>query len=101
MPIPVQHCLVFSSVLFLTGVVGFLVRRNLLVVLMSMELMLNAVNLNLVAFSARLSSPTGQVMAIFIITVAAAEAAVGLAILVSVRRNQPGINKDEFHLMKG
>jgi len=99
--IPVSHCLALSSLLFFTGVIGFIIRRNLIVMLMSMELMLNAVNINLVAFSRHLSSFEGQVLAIFVIAIAAAEAAIGLAILVALRRNSPSINKDDYHALRG
>ncbi|MBN2056737.1 NADH-quinone oxidoreductase subunit NuoK [bacterium] len=94
---PLSHMLVLSMIIFLIGIVGFLIRRNLLIVLMCLELMLNAVNINMVAFSQKLGCLGGQAFSIFIITVAAAEAAVGLAIIVALYRNRPAVNKDDFH----
>jgi len=78
-----------------------LARRNGVLVLMSIELMLNAVNINLVAFSARLSDAAGQVFALFVIAIAAAEVGVGLAIVLLIYRNRVGVNLDEIDLMKG
>lgn len=83
------------------GVVGFLVRRNLFIMLMSIELMLNAVNISLVAFSHYLQDMKGQIFVIFIITVAAAEAAIGLAIIVSLFRNKETVHADEIAEMRG
>ena len=83
------------------GVAGFLIRRNLFIMLMSIELMLNAVNISLVAFSHYLQDMKGQIFVIFIITVAAAEAAIGLAIIVSLFRNKQTIHADEIAEMKG
>jgi len=83
------------------GVAGFLIRRNLFIMLMSVELMLNAVNISLVAFSHYLQDIKGQIFVIFIITVAAAEAAIGLAIIVSLFRNKQTIHADEIAEMKG
>jgi NADH-quinone oxidoreductase subunit K len=84
--VTIAHYVALSFVLFTIGVVGVLVRRNLLTVLMSIELMLNAVNINLVAFSRQLGDLTGQVLSIFVIVVAAGEAAIGLAIVLSLYR---------------
>lgn len=98
--IPVSHTLILSSLLFLIGLLGFLIRRNILVVLMSLELMLNAVNINFVAFSRHLDALDGQVFSVFIITVAAAEAAIGLAILVALFRKRATVNKDDFHELR-
>ena len=92
--------LFFSSVLFATGVYGVLARRNAVLVLMSIELMLNAVNLNLVAFSQRLGDLAGQVFALFVIAVAAAEVGIGLAIVILIYRNRETINIDEVNLLK-
>jgi NADH-quinone oxidoreductase subunit K len=94
------HYLVLGAALFLLGVIGVLTRRNVVVVLMSIELILNAVNLNLVAFSRLWGSLHGQVFAIFIITDAAAEAAVGLGILIAFFRNKETVNIDEVNLLK-
>ena len=94
------HYLVLSAALFTTGVVGVMVRRNIIVIFMSIELMLNAVNINLVAFSNQLQDLSGQVFAIFVIAVAAAEAAVGLGIILAFYRNKETVNVDEMNLMK-
>jgi NADH-quinone oxidoreductase subunit K len=94
------HYLVLGAALFLLGVIGVLTRRNVVIVLMSIELILNAVNLNLVAFSRFWGSVHGQVFAIFVITDAAAEAAVGLGILIAFFRNKETINVDEVNLLK-
>jgi NADH-quinone oxidoreductase subunit K len=94
------HYLVLGAALFLLGVIGVLTRRNVVIVLMSIELILNAVNLNLVAFSRIWGPVNGQVFAIFIITDAAAEAAVGLGILIAFFRNKETVNIDEVNLLK-
>ncbi len=98
--IPTWHYLVLAAALFVVGIIGVLTRRNILIVLMSLELMLNAVNINLVAFARHHGSVEGQVFAIFIITVAAAEAAVGLGILLAFFRNRETTNLDEIDLLK-
>ena len=92
--------LTFAAVLFATGVYGVLARRNAVLVLMSIELMLNAVNINLVAFSQHLQQITGQVFALFVIAVAAAEVGIGLAIVILIYRNRETINVDEVNLLK-
>jgi NADH:ubiquinone oxidoreductase subunit K len=92
--------LTFSAVLFATGVYGVLARRNAVLVLMSIELMLNAVNVNLIAFSQALGDLTGQVFALFVIAVAAAEVGIGLAIVILIYRNRETINVDEVNLLK-
>ena len=92
--------LFFSAALFSTGVYGVLARRNAVLVLMSIELMLNAVNLNLVAFSQFWHDVTGQVFALFVIAVAAAEVGIGLAIVILIYRNRETINVDEISLLK-
>ena len=92
--------LIFAAVIFAAGVYGVLARRNAVLVLMSIELMLNAVNVNLVAFSAYLHQLTGQVFALFVITVAAAEIGIGLAIVILIYRNRETINVDEINLLK-
>ena len=102
MEIGLGHYLTVSAVLFTLGVFGiFLNRKNVIIILMSIELMLLSVNLNLVAFSAYLNDLVGQVFAMFIMTVAAAEAAIGLAILVVYFRNRGTIAVDQINLMKG
>ena len=99
--ITLAHFVGLSFVVFTIGVVGVLVRRNLLTVLMSIELILNAVNINLVAFSRQLGDAAGQIFVFFILTVAAAEAAIGLAILVTLFRNRRTINVAEIDTLKG
>jgi len=92
--------LILSGILFTIGVIGFLIRRNLIVIFMSIELMLNAANLALVAFAKHLQSMDGQIFAFFVMAVAAAEAAVGLAIIIAFYRSQKTVNADEIQLMK-
>lgn len=100
--IGLSHYLIVSAILFTIGVTGiFANRKNIIVILMSIELMLLSVNINMVAFSAKLADLTGQVFTIFILTVAAAEAAIGLAILVIYFRNRGSIAVDDINLMKG
>jgi NADH:ubiquinone oxidoreductase subunit K len=93
--------LMLSATIFCVGLIGVIVRRNMITVLMSIELMLNAVNINLVAFSQRLSNLEGQIFTIFIITVAAGEAAVGLAIIIQLYRLRSSINVDEAKELNG
>ncbi|HEX9658346.1 MAG TPA: NADH-quinone oxidoreductase subunit NuoK [Bacteroidota bacterium] len=100
MPVTLEYYLVLSAVLFTIGVVGVLTRRNAIVVFMCIELMLNSVNLTLVAFSAFLGDITGQVLVFFVMAVAAAEAAVGLAIVISLFRNKQTVNIDEINILK-
>jgi NADH-quinone oxidoreductase subunit K len=99
--VPLQAYLLLSAALFAIGVVGVLVRRNALVVFMAIELMLNAVNLSFVAFSRFLGSMDGQLIVFFVMAVAAAEVALGLAIIIAVHRNTASINVDEINLLKG
>jgi len=102
MAVPLTHYLTVAAILFTLGVFGiFLNRKNIIIILMSIELMLLAINLNLVAFSAYLGDLAGQVFAMFVLTVAAAEAAIGLAILVVYFRNRGSIEVDDINLMKG
>ena len=98
--VPIYHYLLLSAALFTIGVIGVLTRRNIMIILMSIELMMNAVNINLIAFSNRLQQVTGQVFAIFVITVAAAEAAVGLGIVIAMFKNKETMNINEIDLMK-
>jgi NADH-quinone oxidoreductase subunit K len=93
--------LMLSGTLFAVGLIGVIIRRNMITVLMAIELMLNAVNVNLVAFSHLLSSLDGQVFAIFVITVAAGEAAVGLAIIIQLYRLKSTVNVDEARELNG
>ena len=100
--IPLSHYLILSALLFAVGVVGiFLNRKNLIVMLMAIELMLLAVNMNFIAFSHHLGDLSGQVFVFFILTVAAAESAIGLAILVALFRNLRSINVDDLGSLKG
>jgi NADH-quinone oxidoreductase subunit K len=98
--VPVDYYLIVSAVLFILGVVGVLVRRNAIVMFMSIELMLNAVNLTLVAYSRRFGDVDGQVFVFFVMTVAAAEAAVGLAIILAIFRKLRSTDVDDVSLMK-
>jgi NADH-quinone oxidoreductase subunit K len=99
-PITTVHYLALSAALLLVGAIGVLTRRNIVVILMSIELILNAVNINLIAFSNHFGSVTGQIFAIFVITVAVAEAAVGLGILIALFRNKETVQADEIELLK-
>ena len=100
--IPLNHFLVLGSLLFAIGVVGiFMNRKNLIVLLMAIELMLLAVNMNFIAFAHFLNDISGQVFVFFILTVAAAESAIGLAILVALFRNLRSINVDDLGSLKG
>lgn len=101
MHIELNHCLWLSAFMFAMGVAGVLARRNAIVIFMCIELMLNAVNLSFVAFSRYLPDIQGQMMVFFVMTVAAAEAAVGLAIVISLFRNRRTVNIDELNLLKG
>ncbi|MEK9136882.1 MAG: NADH-quinone oxidoreductase subunit NuoK [Bacteroidota bacterium] len=98
--IPTHYYLFLSAALFTIGVVGVLTRRNVIVILMSIEIILNAVNINLVAFSHYLRSIDGQIFALFVITDAAAEAAVGLGLIIALFRNKETVNADEIDLLK-
>ena len=99
-PITTLHYLVLSVALLAIGTIGVLTRRNIVIILMSIELILNAVNINLVAFSRHSNNVNGQVFAIFVITVAVAEAAVGLGILISLFRNKETVQADEIEILK-
>ena len=98
--IPLNYYLALSAILFSIGVIGVLSRRNAIIVFMCVELMLNSVNLTLVVFSAFLGQSTGQILVFFVMAVAAAEAAVGLAIIIAMFRNKQTVNIDEINLMK-
>lgn len=97
---PISSYLVVSALLFVTGAIGVLIRRNALIMLMSLELMLNAVNLSFVAYARLLNDVGGHVFVFLNITVAAAEAAVGLAILLTIYRTKATVNVDELHLIQ-
>jgi NADH-quinone oxidoreductase subunit K len=98
--VPLDYYLILSAVIFAIGVIGVLVRRNLIVVLMSIELMLNAVNLTFITFSRYLGSMQGQVIVFFVMAVAAAEAVIGLAIVICVFRHRRSLDPQEMQLLK-
>jgi NADH-quinone oxidoreductase subunit K len=98
--VPLAHVLVFGSILFLVGILGFLSRRNFLTVFMSVEIMLNAVNVNLIGFSLAWADPNGQAFAVFVITVAAAEVAVGLAILILMYRSRGRVLVQDWRALR-
>ena len=98
--VPLSWYLVLSAVLFVIGVSGFILRRNIITVFMSIELMLNAVNLSFITFSYQLKQVSGHIFAFFVMVVAAAEAAVGLAIIITVFKNRATLNVDEINTMK-
>ena len=100
MDITPAHYMILSAALFTIGVIGVLVRRNIIIIFMSIELMLNAVNINLVAYARHLDNLVGQVFVVFVIAVAAAEAAVGLGILLAFFRNKETVNIDEMNVMR-
>jgi NADH-quinone oxidoreductase subunit K len=99
--VPVNYYIILSAILFTIGAMGVLVRRNPLVIFMSVELMLNAANLAIVAFSSVYKSFSGQIFVFFVIAVAAAEVAVGLALIVEIFRTKHSINVDEMNSLKG
>ncbi|HYM21404.1 MAG TPA: NADH-quinone oxidoreductase subunit NuoK [Candidatus Kapabacteria bacterium] len=98
---PLSHYLIVSAILFSIGAAGVLFRRNAIVIFMCIELMLNAVNLTLIAFSQFLGDQQGQILVFFVMTVAAAEAAVGLAIVIAIYRNKETTDIDSLNLLKG
>ena len=97
---PLANYLAVSAILFITGVAGVLFRRNAIIIFMCIELMLNAVNLTLIAFSQFLGTQSGQVLVFFVMTVAAAEAAVGLAIVIALFRNKETVEIDQVNILK-
>lgn len=101
MMVPLDWYIWLSATLFVIGVAGFLLRRNIIIMFMSVELMLNAVNISLVAFSHYMQDLRGQILAFFIIAVAAAEAAIGLAIIIAVYRNKETAHVDDMKELKG
>ncbi len=98
--VPISWYLVLSAVVFSIGVFGFLIRRSIIMLLISIELMLNAVNISFAAFSHYMQDMRGQILVFFTITVAAAEVAIGLALIIAIFRNKPTINIDEINIMK-
>lgn len=98
--IELNYILILSTILFCIGVIGVLIRRNAIIIFMSIELMLNSINLSFVAFSSFLGDIKGQIFVFFILAVAAAETAIGLAIIIALYRNKQTINIDEINIMK-
>ena len=98
--IPLSHYLIVSAILFAIGTAGVFLRRNLITILLSVEIMLNAVNLTFIAFGRYLGSVDGQIIVFFVITVAAAEAAVGLAIIIALFRHRESLNPEAFTALK-
>ena len=98
--VPIEHYLILSVILFCIGMWGVFTRKNAIVIFMCIELMLNAANLAFIAFSRHLNSADGQIFVFFVMTVAAAEAAVGLGIIIALYRNRETINVDDVNLMK-
>jgi NADH-quinone oxidoreductase subunit K len=99
--VPIEYYITLSAILFTIGVVGVLVRRNALIIFMSIELMLNAANLAMVAFSSVIKSFSGQIFVFFVIAVAAAEVAVGLALIVEIFKSKRSIDVDQMNSLKG
>jgi NADH-quinone oxidoreductase subunit K len=100
MTVPINLVLGLSAILFAIGVFGFLARRNIILMLVSVEVMLNAVNLSLAGFSLHHNDPRGQILALFIIAVAAAEAAIGLGLVIALNRNKPGMGVTDLTKLK-
>jgi NADH-quinone oxidoreductase subunit K len=98
--VPLNYFLILAAILFSLGVIGFVMKRNLITMFMSIELMLNSVNLTFVAFSRQINALSGQIFVFFVMVVAAAEAAVGLAIIVAMYRNRESLNVDEADKLK-
>jgi NADH-quinone oxidoreductase subunit K len=101
MQITLQHYIILSIMLFSIGIVGVVTRRNILIILMSIELMISAANLSLVAFARWNLIPQGKVIALFVMAIAAAGVAVGLGIIIALFRNKPGVSVDEWKMLKG
>lgn len=100
-PVPIEYYVILSAVLFVLGVLGVLVRRNAIMIFMSVELMLNAANLALAAFSRQWGNVGGQLIVFFVITIAAAEVAIGLALIVAIFKTKKSIDIDELNSMQG
>jgi NADH-quinone oxidoreductase subunit K len=98
--IPLSYYMILSAIVFLTGLVGVLIRRNIIILLLSIELMLNATNINFVAFAYYLNNIAGQVFVFFALTIAAAEVAVGLAIILALYRGKATVNVEDLNMMK-
>lgn len=100
MQVPIEYYLILSAFMFSVGVAGVLIRRNAIIILMSIELMLNSANIALITFSSFMGNSIGQIFAFFVMTVAAAEAAIGLAIVIAIFRNKLTVNIDQINLFK-
>ena len=100
MTIPIEYYLILSAFMFVVGIAGVLTRRNAIIVFMSIELMLNSANLTFITFSSYMGDSVGQLFVFFVMTVAAAEAAVGLAIIIALFRNKLTVNIDEINILK-
>ena len=100
MQIPIEYYLILSAFMFVVGVTGVLIKRNAIIVFMSIELMLNSANLTMITFASYMGSTVGQLFVFFVMTVAAAEAAVGLAIIIAIFRNKLTVNIDEINILK-
>lgn len=100
MQIPIEYYLVLSAFMFIVGVTGVLIKRNAIIVFMSIELMLNSANLTMITFASYMGSSVGQLFVFFVMTVAAAEAAIGLAIIIAIFRNKLTVNIDEINILK-
>lgn len=98
--VPLSWYVILSAVIFCIGILGFLIRRNVIMMLISVEIMLNAVNISLAAFSHYLQDMRGQIFVFFVITVAAAEVAIGLALVIALFKNKPTVNVDELDLLR-
>lgn len=98
--VPLSWYILLSAGVFSIGIIGFLIRRNLILMLISIEIMLNAVNISLAAFSHYIQDMRGQILVFFVITVAAAEVAIGLALIIALFRNKPTVNIDEINILK-
>jgi NADH-quinone oxidoreductase subunit K len=98
--VPLNWYVILSAVIFCIGILGFLIRRNVIMMLISVEIMLNAVNISLAAFSHYLQDMRGQIFVFFVIAVAAAEVAIGLALVIALFKNKPTVNADELDLLK-
>lgn len=98
--VPLSWYIVLSAVVFSIGIIGFLIRRNIIIMLMCIELMLNAVNISFAAFAHYIQDMRGQIMVFFVIAVAASEAVIGLALVIALFRNKPTVNIDEINIMK-
>lgn len=100
MQVPIEYYLILSAFMFIVGVTGVLTKRNAIIVFMSVELMLNSANLTMITFASFMGSSVGQLFVFFVMTVAAAEAAIGLAIIIAIFRNKLTVNIDEINILK-